>query len=85
MGDWEAHHAFEGDMALDFLRRADREREQYGDRIPPNQRLTDGWPVLTYGNSPRIDRKEWRVVVAGFWEQYGYHIRGDPWKEERYS
>jgi DMSO/TMAO reductase YedYZ molybdopterin-dependent catalytic subunit len=22
---------------------------------------------------------------AGFWEQYGYHMRGDPWKEERYS
>ena len=22
---------------------------------------------------------------AGFWEMYGYHIRGDPWKEERYS
>jgi DMSO/TMAO reductase YedYZ molybdopterin-dependent catalytic subunit len=21
----------------------------------------------------------------GFWEQNGYHIRGDPWKEERYS
>jgi DMSO/TMAO reductase YedYZ molybdopterin-dependent catalytic subunit len=21
----------------------------------------------------------------GFWEMYGYHIRGDPWKEERYS
>ncbi len=21
----------------------------------------------------------------GFWESYGYHIRGDPWKEERYS
>ena len=21
----------------------------------------------------------------GFWEQYGYHIRGDPWQEERYS
>jgi DMSO/TMAO reductase YedYZ molybdopterin-dependent catalytic subunit len=21
----------------------------------------------------------------GFWEQYGYHLRGDPWKEERYS
>jgi len=21
----------------------------------------------------------------GFWEQYGYHMRGDPWKEERYS
>ena len=21
----------------------------------------------------------------GFWETYGYHIHGDPWKEERYS
>lgn len=21
----------------------------------------------------------------GFWEQYGYHHRGDPWQEERYS
>jgi len=21
----------------------------------------------------------------GFWEQYGYHIHGDPWREERYS
>jgi DMSO/TMAO reductase YedYZ molybdopterin-dependent catalytic subunit len=20
----------------------------------------------------------------GFWEQNGYHLRGDPWKEERY-
>ncbi|MFF7190408.1 molybdopterin-dependent oxidoreductase [Streptomyces sp. NPDC008222] len=22
---------------------------------------------------------------AGFWETYGYHIYGDPWKEQRYS
>jgi len=22
---------------------------------------------------------------AGYWESLGYHIRGDPWKEERYS
>ena len=21
----------------------------------------------------------------GFWEQYGYHMRGDPWNEERYG
>jgi DMSO/TMAO reductase YedYZ molybdopterin-dependent catalytic subunit len=21
----------------------------------------------------------------GFWETYGYHMRGDPWQEERYS
>jgi DMSO/TMAO reductase YedYZ molybdopterin-dependent catalytic subunit len=25
------------------------------------------------------------VDQPGFWEQYGYHMRGDPWKEERYS
>lgn len=23
--------------------------------------------------------------VAGFWERYGYHNEGDPWKEERFS
>jgi|SRR5579871_1124608 len=22
---------------------------------------------------------------AGFWESYGYHMRGDPWLEQRYS
>ena len=22
---------------------------------------------------------------AGFWEQYGYHNHGDPWREERYA
>jgi DMSO/TMAO reductase YedYZ molybdopterin-dependent catalytic subunit len=21
----------------------------------------------------------------GFWETHGYHLRGDPWKEERYA
>ena len=21
---------------------------------------------------------------AGFWEERGYHLRGDPWREERY-
>ena len=52
-------------MALDILRRGDRDREQHGDRIPPNQRLTEGWPVLTYGGAPRIDLQEWRFVIAG--------------------
>ncbi len=23
--------------------------------------------------------------VAGFWERYGYHNEGDPWREERFS
>jgi DMSO/TMAO reductase YedYZ molybdopterin-dependent catalytic subunit len=25
------------------------------------------------------------VNVPGFWEVNGYHMRGDPWREERYS
>ena len=23
--------------------------------------------------------------LPGFWEQNGYHMRGDPWNEERYG
>jgi DMSO/TMAO reductase YedYZ molybdopterin-dependent catalytic subunit len=23
--------------------------------------------------------------VPGFWEENGYHMRGDPWKEQRYD
>jgi DMSO/TMAO reductase YedYZ molybdopterin-dependent catalytic subunit len=32
--------------------------------------------------------KSIRILEAdrpGFWESYGYHIYGDPWKEQRYS
>jgi DMSO/TMAO reductase YedYZ molybdopterin-dependent catalytic subunit len=25
------------------------------------------------------------MVLRGVWELRGYHLRGDPWKEERYS
>ena len=56
-------------MALDILRRGDRDREQYGDRVPPGQRLTEGWPVLTYGGAPRVDLKDWKFLVAGAVEQ----------------
>ncbi len=56
-------------MALDFLRRSDRAREQYGDRVPPGQRLTEGWPIFTYGSTPRIELKDWKFVVAGAVEE----------------
>jgi len=23
--------------------------------------------------------------VPGFWENYGYHMYGDPWREQRYA
>jgi DMSO/TMAO reductase YedYZ molybdopterin-dependent catalytic subunit len=52
-------------MALDLLRRSDRDRETFGDRVPPGQKVTDGFPVLTYGGAPRTDLKEWRFQVGG--------------------
>ena len=67
-------------------------------RVPPGQVLTDKWPVLTYGLTPRFDPARWSfrcfglveeefldVNPPGFWEVNGYHIQADPWKEERYS
>src|SRR5439155_261588 len=29
------------------------------DRVPPGQVLTEKWPVLTYGRTPRFDPKRW--------------------------
>jgi len=50
-----------------ILRRDDR--ITFGDRVPPGQRVTDGWPVLTYGGAPRIDLKDWRFAIAGLVEK----------------
>ena len=37
-------------------------------RLPPGQRLTDGWPVLHYGSIPRVDLAEWRLQIFGLVE-----------------
>lgn len=44
-------------------------------------------PHLYFWKSAKwIQRIEFRTSeAAGFWEQRGYHNRGDPWKQERYS
>src|SRR5579875_1132177 len=34
-------------------------------RIPPGQIQTTNWPVLHYGNVPRIDLRAWRFRVFG--------------------
>ena len=39
------------------------------DRLPPGQRLTDGWPVLTYGSTPRIDLATWEFRIFGLVEE----------------
>ena len=30
------------------------------DRVPPGQTVTAEWPVLTYGDTPRVDPSRWR-------------------------
>jgi DMSO/TMAO reductase YedYZ molybdopterin-dependent catalytic subunit len=50
----------------------DRGDKQAGDRtnrIPPNQRATDRFPVLTYGPVPHIDLSEWRFTITGLVEE----------------
>lgn len=35
------------------------------DRTPPGQYLTKGFPVLTYGDTPQVDRATWQLRVWG--------------------
>src|SRR5690348_1192096 len=37
-------------------------------RTPPGQRLTTGFPVLTYGQSPMIATDKWRFKIFGLVE-----------------
>ena len=39
------------------------------DRLPPGQTLTDKWPVLTYGETPRIEPDDWRMRVWGLLDE----------------
>jgi DMSO/TMAO reductase YedYZ molybdopterin-dependent catalytic subunit len=38
-------------------------------RIPPNQRKTDGFPVLQYGSVPKIDTTGWTLRIYGLVER----------------
>lgn len=38
-------------------------------RVPPGQVLTDKWPVLTYGETPRFDPARWRFRCFGLVEE----------------
>ena len=48
------------------------------DRLPPGQALTRKWPVLTYGDAPRIETRDWRFRISGLvsrertltWEEF---------------
>ena len=38
-------------------------------RLPPGQRLTDGWPVLHYGSIPDVDLATFELKIFGLVEQ----------------
>ena len=57
-------------MATELFGRKEREeRARYGNRLPPGQRLTEGWPVLHYGAIPRFDPATWKFQVVGLVEE----------------
>lgn len=35
------------------------------ERIPPGQYVTDKWPVLSYGRTPKVDPKDWELRLFG--------------------
>jgi DMSO/TMAO reductase YedYZ molybdopterin-dependent catalytic subunit len=39
-----------------------------GDRVPPGQHLTNGFPVLTYGATPHVTPEQWQLRVWGLVE-----------------
>ena len=46
-------------------------------RLPPGQSLTLKWPVLHYGNVPRIDLSTWDFRIDGLVEEAGAaHLGG---------
>ncbi len=38
-------------------------------KLPSGQYVTDKFPVLTYGQTPRVSKEEWRFVVWGLVEE----------------
>jgi DMSO/TMAO reductase YedYZ molybdopterin-dependent catalytic subunit len=56
-------------MVFDILSRRDKDREKWGDRLPPGQKEARDWPVLTYGGVPRIKLEDWRFRIFGLVEQ----------------
>jgi len=54
---------------MNLFGRRQADREKWGDRLPPGQKPTDGWPVLHYGSIPKIDLETWTFEAGGLVEQ----------------
>jgi DMSO/TMAO reductase YedYZ molybdopterin-dependent catalytic subunit len=52
-------------LAFDLLSRRAKDRETYGNRLPPGQKVVGDWPVFSYAGTPRIDLEKWRFRIYG--------------------
>ena len=59
-----------------ILSRRRDDREKWGDRLPPGQKVVEDWPVLTYGGTPRVDLNGWRFRVFGLGRRRGRVLVG---------
>jgi len=86
-----AEHGFTANLALDDFLREDNlfAHSHDGQPLTPEH----GYPLrlvvphLYFWKSVKFVRGLEFVAQdqPGFWERNGYHMRGDPWEEERYS
>jgi len=57
-------------MAFNAFRRQLNQREKaVSARLPPGQYLTEKWPVLHYGEVPKVDLATWSFALHGLVEQ----------------
>jgi DMSO/TMAO reductase YedYZ molybdopterin-dependent catalytic subunit len=57
-------------MGFNFLKSQRSERERaVADRLPPGQYLTEKWPVLHYGDVPKVDLSSWTLTLNGLVEE----------------
>ena len=56
-------------MTFDVAFGHSKDREKYGERVPPGQRVVEDWPVLTYGRTPQIDLAKWTIRLFGAVEE----------------
>jgi DMSO/TMAO reductase YedYZ molybdopterin-dependent catalytic subunit len=56
-------------MVFDLMGRRKKDREKYGDRLPPGQHVVENWPVLTYGGTPKVDLATWELRLFGLVEE----------------
>lgn len=54
---------------MNLFSRRNKAREKWGERLPPGQTPTEGFPILHYGSIPRIESAQWSLEIGGLVEE----------------